>query len=136
MQNELQEKIKQYMGDPGHMRRENLAYLRYHMKILDQEKLINWIKEMNLKELQYCQGAGIPGHANTIALELIKERKDALDKYLSGEGSSRIAVTKVEKKLSLISAETTDIATGEFTEDPPIVEVDKNVTKRVRPSKE
>ena len=118
------------------MRRENLAYLRYHMKILDQEKLINWIKEMNLKELQYCQGAGIPGHANTIALELIKERKDALDKYLSGEGSSRIAVTKVEKKLSLISAETTDIATGEFTEDPPIVEVDKNVTKRVRPSKE
>ena len=85
------------MTDKKEYRRENLRYMLYEMKMLDQEDLISWLKEMNLKELQYCQGAGIPGHANTVALELIRERKKRMAEYLEGKGSEMITDLKVER---------------------------------------
>jgi len=106
--NPLQEKIRRYMTDKPEYRRENLRYLNYEMKMLDQEDLINWLKEMNLKELQYAQGAGIPGHANTIALQLIAQRKKDMEEYLQTKGSERIDEVEAEKPLAYAARVSTE----------------------------
>ena len=85
------------MTDKPEYRAQNLSYMRYEMKMLSQEDLIDFLKEMNLKELQYCQGAGVPGHANTIALQLIKQRKEDMIKYLETKGSERIEKVESEE---------------------------------------
>lgn len=96
------------MTDKPEYRRENLRYLNYEMKMLDQEDLINWLKEMNLKELQYAQGAGIPGHANTIALQLIAQRKKDMEEYLQTKGSERIDEVEAEKPLAYAARVSTE----------------------------
>ena len=95
--NKLQEMVRKYMTDKPEYRAQNLSYMRYEMKMLSQEDLIDFLKEMNLKELQYCQGAGVPGHANTIALQLIKQRKEDMIKYLETKGSERIEKVESEE---------------------------------------
>jgi len=94
--NQLQEKVRKYMTDKPAYRAQNLSYMRYEMKMMSQEDLIDQLKEMNLKELQYCQGAGVPGDANTIVLQLIRKRKEDMIKYLETKGSERIEKTKFE----------------------------------------
>jgi len=84
------------MTDKPEYRAQNLNYMRYEMKMMEQEDLIDQLKEMNLKELQYCQGAGVPGHANTIVLQLLKMRKDEMKEYLESKGSKRIEVVDAE----------------------------------------
>ena len=86
------------MTDKPEYRAQNLNYMRYEMKMMDQKSLINQLKEMNLKELQYCQGAGVPGDANTIALQLIQKRKEDMSEFLDTKGSERIE--KVEFEIS------------------------------------
>jgi hypothetical protein len=106
--NELQEKVRRYMTDLPEYRQQNKKYCGYEMKMMDQEVLIAHLKEMNLKELQYCQGCGIPGHANTIALQLIRLRKKEMDEYLKTKGS--VPIEKVESEVK-------QVATGEFKPD-------------------
>ena len=93
----MQEKVRKYMTDKPEYRAQNLNYMRYEMKMMSQEDLIDQLKEMNLKELQYCQGAGVPGHANTIVLQLLKMRKDEMQEYLESKGSKRINEVDAEK---------------------------------------
>jgi len=102
--NPMQEKIRKYMTDKPEYRRENLRYLNYDMKMKDQETLIGYLKEMNLKELQYAQGAGIPGHANTIALQLMSERRKDMEEYLNTKGSEPIPEIEAERRLMLTTA--------------------------------
>ena len=52
--NILQEKVRKYMTDKPEYRAQNLNYMRYEMKMMDQEALISDLKDMNIKELQYC----------------------------------------------------------------------------------
>ena len=94
--NQMQEKVRRYMTDKPEYRQQNLNYMRYEMKMMEQEDLIDQLKEMNLKELQYCQGAGVPGHANTIVLQLIKQRKQQMTEYLESKGSERIEEVDAE----------------------------------------
>jgi len=94
--NILQEKVRKYMTDKPEYRAQNLNYMRYEMKMMDQEALISDLKDMNIKELQYCQGAGVPGHANTVVLQLLKQRKQEMQDYLINQGSQRIEKVKSE----------------------------------------
>ena len=133
--NQLQEKVRRYMTDKKEYRRENLRYMLYEMKMLDQEDLISWLKEMNLKELQYCQGAGIPGHANTVALELIRERKKRMAEYLEGKGSEMITDLKVERPQEQDASISVD-ENGEWDEEAEAInEGDEDAKQPVHTSK-
>lgn len=123
------------MTDKKEYRRENLRYMLYEMKMLDQEDLISWLKEMNLKELQYCQGAGIPGHANTVALELIRERKKRMAEYLEGKGSEMITDLKVERPQEQDASISVD-ENGEWDEEAEAInEGDEDAKQPVHTSK-
>ena len=136
LMNSLQEKIRKYMTDKPEYRRENLRYLNYEMKMLDQSDLISWLKEMNLKELQYAQGAGIPGHANTIALQLIAQRKKDMEEYLRTKGSEPIPEVEAEKPiLSEVKVSTEDKEAWVEPEDLPTEEAEDGGDK-VHASKE
>ena len=84
------------MTDKPEYRAQNLNYMRYEMKMMEQEDLIDQLKEMNLRELQYCQGAGVPGHANTVVLQLLRQRKQEMKDYLENKGSRRIEEVESE----------------------------------------
>ena len=103
------------MTDKPEYRAQNLSYMRYEMKMLSQEDLIGFLKEMNIKELQYCQGAGVPGHANTITLQLIRERKKRMSAYLDGEGSEPIEEVEAERPQDPDAIVSTDDP-GQWTE--------------------
>lgn len=96
------------MTDKPEYRAQNLNYMRYEMKMMEQEDLISYLKDMNIKELQYCQGAGVPGHANTIVLQLLKQRKQEMQEYLENKGSERINEVDAEKAQDLGVTVTTE----------------------------
>ena len=134
--NPLQEKIRRYMTDKPEYRRENLRYLNYEMKMLDQEDLINWLKEMNLKELQYAQGAGIPGHANTIALQLIAQRKKDMEEYLQTKGSERIDEVEAEKPLAYAARVSTEEKEAGSEPTVEVEEEEEDAGDEIRSSEE
>ena len=78
------------MRDRPEYRKGNLEYIRSQLKYIPQEEVIDMLKEMTLEELQYTQGAGIPGHAYLIGMELISERKKERKEHMSKEKIDRI----------------------------------------------
>jgi len=133
--NILQEKVRKYMTDKPEYRAQNLNYMRYEMKMMDQEALISDLKDMNIKELQYCQGAGVPGHANTVVLQLLKQRKQEMQDYLNNQGSQRINTVDSEHKQSGYASVTVD--DKEAWVDPSMIdkEVEDNGVKPVHTPK-
>jgi hypothetical protein len=102
--NELHSRIKDYMRDRPEYRKGNLDYVRSQLKYLPQEEVIDMLKEMSLDELRYTQGAGIPGHAYLIGMELIEQRKKERKDHMSKEKVERIEETDVERELMLTTA--------------------------------
>jgi len=102
------EKVRRYMHDKPEYRQQNREYMKYEMKVASQEDLIASLKSMNLEELRYCQGAGIPGHANTIALDLLRIRKDEYKKFMESQSKRSVPETESEKRLSLTTQVSTD----------------------------
>jgi len=102
------EKVRRYMHDKPEYRQQNREYMKYEMKVSGQEDLIASLKSMNLEELRYCQGAGIPGHANTIALDLLRIRKDEYQKFMNQQSNTTIPEVESEKRLSLTTQVSTD----------------------------
>ena len=96
------------MHDKPEYRQQNREYMKYEMKVSSQEDLIESLKSMNLEELRYCQGAGIPGHANTIAIDLLKIRKSEYKKFMNQQSKIAIPEVESEKRLSLTTQVSTD----------------------------
>jgi len=96
------------MHDKPEYRQQNREYMKYEMKTLSQEDLIASLKGMNLEELRYAQGAGIPGHANTIALDLLRIRKAEYKKFMESQSKRVIPETESEKRLSLTTQVSTE----------------------------
>ncbi|MEA3222367.1 MAG: hypothetical protein U9P49_04280 [Thermodesulfobacteriota bacterium] len=82
--------------------------MKYEMKTSSQEDLIASLKSMNLEELRYAQGCGIPGHANTIALDLLRIRKSEYKKFMESQSKRSVPETESEKRLSLTTQVSTD----------------------------
>jgi hypothetical protein len=98
---EFVEKVRRYMSDKPEYRQQNKNYVRYEMKNLSQEDLIKDLKTMNLAELRYVQGAGVPGHANLICMQLIAKRKKEYDEFLKQQSRRPIESVEAEHELSL-----------------------------------
>ena len=96
------------MHDKPEYRQQNREYMKYEMKVASQEDLIESLKTMNLEELRYCQGAGIPGHANTIAIDLLKIRKSEYKKFMGQQSKIAIPEVESEKRLSLTTQVSTE----------------------------
>jgi hypothetical protein len=73
-----------------------LAYLRYIMRDLAQEKLEECLKTLTYKELKKAIAAGVPGHCQHIAQELLRDFKKDLDAYLDKTGATASLETEVE----------------------------------------
>lgn len=106
---DLIEKVRKYMTDKPEFRQQNKNYLRYEMKTLSQEDLIDELKSMNLEELRYAQGAGVPGHANLICMQLIARRQKEYNNFMKEQSKRKIDEVEAEKELSL----TTQVSTEE-----------------------
>ena len=102
------EKVRRYMHDKPEYRQQNREYMKYEMKVSSQEDLIESLKSMNLEELRYCQGAGIPGHANTIAIDLLKIRKSEYKRFMGQQSKIAIPEVESERRLSLTTQVSTD----------------------------
>lgn len=123
------------MNDKPIYRKTNLEYIRSQLRIMDQEDTIDMLKEMNLEQLRYCMGAGIPGHANTIAIELLRKRREERAAFLAQEDVERIEETEVEKKLMLTTAPSLQQKATISVEDNEFVEGKENAKQRIHTSK-
>ena len=94
------------MSDKPEYRQQNKNYVRYEMKNLSQEDLIKDLKNMNLAELRYVQGAGVPGHANLICMQLIAKRKKEYDEFLKQQSRRPIESVEAEHELNLTTVKT------------------------------
>lgn len=81
--------------DPAY-RDEEVKYLRSVMKSIDQEELIQHLGTLNYPELKAAVSCGIPGHAQTQALIMLKTKRDALDAFVKSDGVEAIMETNVE----------------------------------------
>lgn len=93
------------MNDKAEYRQQNKNYVRYEMKNLSQEDLIDDLKSMNLAELRYVQGAGVPGHANLICMQLIAKRKQEYNEFLKQQSRRKINSVEAEHELDLTTKE-------------------------------
>ena len=83
------------MSDPAY-RDEEVKYLRSVMKSIDQEELIRHLGTLNYPELKAVVSCGVPGHAQTHALIMLKTKRDALDAFVASDGVEAIMETNVE----------------------------------------
>lgn len=74
--------VKRYLHAPKDERHYNKTALRDRMKWMKQEELMEALKKMNIKELQYVMGCGVPGSANTEAIRIMKQRREEMEKFL------------------------------------------------------
>ena len=78
-------------------RDEEVKYLRSIMKSIDQEDLIKHLGTLNYPELKAVVSCGVPGHAQTHALQMLKTKRDALDAFVASDGVEAIMETNVEE---------------------------------------
>jgi len=81
--------------DPAY-RDEEVKYLRSVMKSIDQEELIQHLGTLNYPELKAVVSCGIPGHAQSHALLMLKAKHDALDAFIKSDGVEAVMETEVE----------------------------------------
>jgi len=77
-------------------RDEEVKYLRSIMKSIDQEDLIKHLGTLNYPELKAVVSCGVPGHAQTHALQMLKTKRDALDAFVASDGVEAIMETETE----------------------------------------
>lgn len=86
--------IRIYVAAPKDQRAWNRTATRDRMKYLKQEDLIEALTRMNLQELQYCMGCGIPGTANTEAIKLVRIRREEFNKFLERQSKKRVELNE------------------------------------------
>ena len=90
------DEVKRYLEAPRDQRFYNKQSCKDRMKYINQEDLINALKKMNLQELRYVMGCGVPGSANTIAVQLVRVRRKEYDKFLKMQSREIISDEKID----------------------------------------
>lgn len=88
------DEIKRYVAAPRDQRAMNRSSTKDRMRYMDQKDLIESLERMNLKELQYCMGCGIPGSANTEAIHLVRVRQQEFNKFLERQSKKRVELNE------------------------------------------
>lgn len=128
-------RVKQFIHDQKPYRKGNLEYVRSAIRYMDQEELIRMLKILSLDELKYVMGAGICGHANTIAIELLRLRQKERQEFLSKEKVEPIPEVEAERRLMLTTAPSLKQVAQITVEDNKFVEDEKHGESRVRTPK-
>jgi len=84
--NIVKERAHRILTSDKAYREEEVKYLRSVLKGIDQEELIQHLATLNYPELKAVVSCGIPGHAQSHALIMLKKKRDALDAYVSTGG--------------------------------------------------
>jgi len=84
--NIVKERAQRILKTDKAYRDEEVRYLRSVMKGMEQEELIRDIETLNYNELKAVVSCGVPGHAQPQALIRLKEKRDALDAWVSSGG--------------------------------------------------
>jgi len=84
--NIVKERAHRILTSDKAYRDEEVKYLRSVLKGIDQEELIRHLATLNYPELKAVVSCGIPGHAQSHALIMLKKKRDALDAYVSKGG--------------------------------------------------
>jgi len=84
--NIVKERAHRILTSDKAYRDEEVKYLRSVLKGIDQEELIRHLGTLNYPELKAVVSCGVPGHAQSHALIMLKEKRDALDAYVSKGG--------------------------------------------------
>lgn len=92
------EDVKRALNAAPDQRLYNKGSIRDRMKWMEQNKLIEALKQMNLQELRYCMGCGIPGSANTEAIRLVQIRRKEFDKFLEMQSRKKLELDAQEKQ--------------------------------------
>jgi len=94
--NIIKERAHRILTTDKAYRHEEVTYLRSIMKSIDQEDLIQHLGTLNYPELKAVVSCGVPGHAQTHALQMLKTKRDALDAFVASDGVEAIMETNVE----------------------------------------
>lgn len=94
--NIIKERAHRILTTDKAYRDEEVKYLRSIMKGIDQEELIQHLGTLNYPELKAAVSCGVPGHAQTHALQMLKKKRDALDAFVATDGVEAIMETEVE----------------------------------------
>jgi len=84
--NIVKERAHRILTSDKAYRDEEVKYLRSVLKGIDQEELIRHLATLNYPELKAVVSCGVPGHAQTHALIMLKAKRDALDAFVSKGG--------------------------------------------------
>lgn len=94
----LIEDVSRCVNAPKDQRGWNRTSIMERMKSMEQEPLIESLQKMNLKELQYCMGCGIPGSANTEAIKLVRVRQQEFKVFLENQSKKRVELNEKGSK--------------------------------------
>jgi len=94
--NIIKERAHRILTTDKAYRDEEVKYLWSIMKSIDQEDLIQHLTTLNYPELKAVVSCGVPGHAQTHALQMLKTKRDALDAFVASDGVEAIMETNVE----------------------------------------
>lgn len=94
--NIVKERAQRILTQDKAYRDEEVKFLRSVMKGLAQEELIQHLGSLNYPELKAVVSCGIPGHAQTQALIMLKTKHDALDAFVASDGVEAIMETETE----------------------------------------
>jgi len=111
--NIVKERAHRILTSDKMYREEEIKYLRSVLKGIDQEELIRHLETLNYPELKAVVSCGIPGHAQSHALIMLKKKRDALDAYVAEGGIE----AKMETQVDNNEVETYDDAEGVYTSE-------------------
>lgn len=94
--NIIKERAHRILTTDKAYRHEEVKYLRSIMRSIEQEDLIQHLATLNYPELKAVVSCGVPGHAQTHALQMLKTKRDALDAFVASDGVEAIMETNVE----------------------------------------
>jgi len=96
--NIVKERAQRILTTDKMYRDEEVKFLRNIMKSTEQEDLIKHLGTLNYPELKAVVSCGIPGHAQTQALILLKIKHDALDAFIKSDGVEAIMEVNIDEQ--------------------------------------
>lgn len=94
--NVIKERANRILTQDKAYRAEEVKYLLSVMKGMPQEELIRHLYTLSLPEIKAVVSCGVPGHANIIAKQILKEKKDALELIIQEGGIEAVIEPPVE----------------------------------------
>ena len=95
--NIVKERAQRILKSDRAYKRNEMDYLLSVMKQIPQEELITDLKTLEYRELKAVVSCGVPGHAHDVAIKLLREKKRALELFISEGGIEAIMTTEAEE---------------------------------------